>query len=129
MGTSGPARLTDYPGSKKGDKSGGNGDSGSTPEDRCNRAFSVTLEDVEHCTFFKLHGTSPTAGTDVQVAHKKRIVAETLAGEVVGNLPTRFNYLASCLGAGFKYVGKVVDSANGPPVAKVTVDIAPVPPK
>src|SRR5258706_6167257 len=129
MGSRRSGRLTDYPGGKTQDKSGSSGDGGPAPEDRCSRAFSVTLEDVEHCAFFKSHGSAPKIGTDLQIARKKRIVAETPAGEVVGNLPTNFNYLAGCLNDGFKYVGKVIDSSKGPPVAKVAVDFAPMPPK
>jgi hypothetical protein len=128
MGSKGSNRLSDYPGDKKQDKSSADEISKLPPEDRCNKAFSVTLEDVEHCAFFKSHRSAPKAGTVLQIAHKKRIVAETRAGEVVGNLPTSFNYLAGCLTAGFNYAGKVVDSANGPPVATVTADFAPVPP-
>ena len=110
---------------------GGNGEGGggAASADRCARAFNVILEDVEHCDFFKKHGISPAVGTTLHVAHKKRVVAQTQAEEIVGNLPTSFNYLASCLRGGYTYVGKVRKSSNGPPVALVAVDFAAVSPK
>jgi hypothetical protein len=130
MGSTGSGRFTDYPGTNKPKDAGGNEDGGEAVfGDRCARAFSATLEDVEHCDFFKGHGSSPTVGTVLHAAHKKRVVAQTASGEVVGNLPTSFNYLAACLGDGYTYVGKVRDSSNGPPVAVVAVDFAAVPPE
>src|SRR5690348_11275989 len=141
MGSSGTGRLTDYPGSGKRKKpgskrggggaggSGGSGGGGRPPEDRCGKAFTVILEDVEGSGYYEAHKTVPAIGSAVRVAHKKRIIAETPTGKPVGNLPTNFNYLASCIAAGFSYVGKVTQSTKGPPVATVTIDVAPVAPK
>jgi hypothetical protein len=127
MGTTGSGKFTDYPGAKKPKKGGENGAGGGG--DRCAKAFSSALEDVEHCDFFKKHGASPAVGTVLHLAHKKRVVAQTSSGEVVGNLPTSLNYLAGCLRDGYTYVGTVRDSNNGPPVAIVAVDFAAMPPK
>jgi hypothetical protein len=131
MGTSGSGRLTDYPGSSKPKTNGGDGEGGGgiPSADRCARAISANLEDVEHCTYFKTHKISPPLGTQLHIAHQKRLVAQTDAGEVVGNLPTRFNYLAACMEDGYTYVGKVRDSSNGPPIAIVAADFAAVSPK
>ena len=131
MGSSGSGRFTDYPGTTKPKDAGGSGEGGgsSGSGDRCARAFSTTLEDVEHCDYFKNHGSSPAVGTVLHVAHRKRVVAQTPSGEVVGNLATSLNYLAACLGDGYTYVGEVRNSSNGPPVAVVAVDFAAVPPK
>lgn len=129
MGSTGSGSFTDYPGTPKPKGTGGNGEGGADSGDRCARAFGTTLEDVEHCDFFKNQGNSPAVGTVLHVAHKKRVVAQTPAGEVVGNLPTSFNYLAACLGDGYTYVGRVRSSNNGLPVAIVAVDFAAVPPK
>jgi hypothetical protein len=60
---------------------------------------------------------------------KKRIVAQTTTGEVVGHLPTKYNYLAGCMKAGYKYAGTVRDSRNPPPIATVTADFVAIPPK
>src|ERR1700758_5867584 len=115
MGSSGSGRISDYPGSSgkgsstsKGD--GGGGDAGGS--DRCGQAFAVALEDIEHCDFYRAHGAVPALGQTLRIAHKKRIVAETDAGETVGNLPTKYNYLAGCLKDGWTYAGTVTAS-NG----------------
>jgi hypothetical protein len=127
MGSRGSDRFSDYPGSSNPRSSGGKGGGGGgddTPVDRCARAFSVTLEDVEHCEFFVNHKTCPAAGTVLHIAQKKRVVAQTGTGEVVGNLPTNFNYLAACIKGGYSYIGAVRSSSDGPPVATVTADFA-----
>ncbi|MGB8031219.1 MAG: hypothetical protein WCF30_16330 [Terracidiphilus sp.] len=55
---------------------------------------------------------------------RKRPVAQTTAGESIGNLPTSFNYLASCMKEGWVYVGAVQSVKAGPPVAAIQVDFA-----
>jgi hypothetical protein len=127
MGSSGSGSFTDYPGSSKGKTSDGGGSSGTPPpSDPCLKAFSAALEDVEQCDYFKNHGQVPSVGTQLTVTLKKRLVAQTANGEVVGNLPTTLNYLAGCLKSGHNYVGNVRSSGNGPPAAFVNADFAPV---
>jgi len=128
MGSSGSGQLTDYPGSGR---AKGNGSGGGNPpqSDRCERAFSTHLEDVEHYTYFKNHKSAPPIGTSLHIALQKRLVALTDGGEVVGSLPTQFNYLAACLESGYGYVGTVRDSSSGPPTAIVATDFAAVSPK
>ncbi len=126
MGSSGSGRFSDYPASKK--EAGEDGGGDKPPEDRCARALSAILEDVEHSEFFIAHGACPAVGTALHIAQKKRVVAQTEAGEVIGNFPTSFNYLAACLKGGYSYVGAVRSSSNGPPVASVSVDFAAVGP-
>lgn len=130
MGSSGSGRFSDYPGSGTG--SGGGSAGGGAPgyDDQCTRAFSVELEDVEHSTYFGNHGSVPPVGTELHVVMGQRISAATDSGEIVSNLPTRFNYLAGCLEARFTYTGAVRDSSDGPLVAEVSVDFgsnAPTP--
>lgn len=109
MGSTGSGRLTDYP-----------GDPGI--DDKCEKAFSVKLEDIEHCEYFKKHKDVPAIGTVLVIAHAKRVVAQTQAGEIVGNLPTQFNYLAGCLRQGYSYTGAVRDSKSGPSIAVIAAD-------
>lgn len=124
MGSSGSGRITDYPGSSgSGTSTGGGGGGGGS--DRCAQAFAVALEDIEHCDFYRRAGAVPARGQQLRIAHKKRIVAETDAGVTVGNLPTTYNYLASCLAAGWAYTGTVTVSNSAGPVAKVSADFAP----
>lgn len=125
MGSRGSGNFSDYPGSSpKGEAQGSSG-GGAQPEDRCVRAFSATLEDVEHHSYFKANGAGPPVGTALTVAHQKRIVATTADGVVVGNLPTSMNYLAACLKDGFTYSGEVRASTSRGGVATVAADFAP----
>jgi hypothetical protein len=134
MGSSGSGKISDYPGTSRGNGSGSGGQDGGAgggdgqPEDRCGRALSVSLEDVEHSDYFGTHGTPPPAGETLNIRQRKRLVAETSAGQSVGNLPTFYNYLASCMKDGWGYTGTVISSSNGPPVASVAADFAALPP-
>ena len=132
MGSSGSGRISDYPGSSsssaKAGESGGGGVVGGA-EDRCAKAFSARLEDVEQSDYYRTHRSVPPLGIPLTLAQRKRIVAETTSGESVGNLPTSFNYLASCMKHGWTYVGKVQGAVSGPPVAAVSVDFAAIQPK
>lgn len=136
MGSSGGGRISDYSGSKGGSNKGGSNDGGGSgggagggggplpPAERCGRAFSVELEDVEHSEYFAANGTQPPVGTPLRIRKRKRLVAETLEGVSVGNIPTSHNYLADCIEGGWDYVGQVTVSSSGPPVASVVGDFA-----
>lgn len=125
MGSSGSGRLSDYPGSsgEGSDKGSGGGSAGGS--DRCAQAFAVSLEDIEHCDFYKGAGTVPAPGQRLRLALKKRVVAETDAGVTVGNLPTSFNYLGGCLKDGWTYAGTVTASKSSGAVATISADFAP----
>jgi hypothetical protein len=82
------------------------------------------LEDVEQSEYFRKHGKTPPIRTQVEVAMGKRLIAQTTAGESIGNLPTPFNYLASCMKEGWAYIGVVQSAKNGPPFAVIQVDFA-----
>ena len=130
MGSSGSGRIGDYPGTSRGGGGQGGsseGDNGQS-EDRCRKAFSVRLEDIEHSDYFGTNGVPPPAGEMLQIRQRKRLVAETLAGQSVGNLPTSYNYLASCLKEGWGYTGIVTASSATLPVATVVVDFAAIAP-
>jgi predicted adenine nucleotide alpha hydrolase (AANH) superfamily ATPase len=128
MGSSGSGRISDYPGSSSSDASdGARGSNDSGASDRCAKAFSVRLEDVEQSEYYRVNRTTPSVGTQVRVSQRKRLVAETAQGESVGNLPTAYNYLASCMKEGWAYMGVVQSAASGPPVATLSVDFAAAP--
>jgi hypothetical protein len=129
MGSSGSGRISDYPGTSQGGggtSRGGGG--GQPPEDRCARAFSAALEDIEHCEYYQAHGAPPPQGEALEVRLAKRLIAVAANGQSVGNLPTALNYLAACMKDGWRYTGLVTDSGNGPPTATVTADFAATPP-
>ena len=120
MGSTGSGSFSDYPGSRPTDGGGG----GASGDDRCARAFTCALEEVEHCDYFTANGNVPPANTGLTIERRGRLFAVDASGQRVGALPTRFNYLADCIAAGFTYEGRVTASASTP-VASVNVDIAP----
>jgi hypothetical protein len=122
MGSTGSGSFSDYPGSRP--KDGGKGGGGASGDDRCARAFSCALEEVEHCEYFSASGNVPPANTTVSIEQRGRLFAVDAGGLSVGALPIRLNYLADCMAAGFAYEGRVHASATGP-VASISVDFAP----
>jgi hypothetical protein len=130
MGSSGSSRLSDYsgtPAKKTASASGRGGVSGgSSGEDRCDRAFSTTLEDFERSEYYRNHQSPPPVGTEISIEKEKRLIARTVKGESLGNLPTEFNYLAGCMAAGRRYAGRVISISKGLVMSKVTIDAAPL---
>jgi hypothetical protein len=122
MGSSGTGRLSDYSGKKK-QNDGGGGSGGE--EDRCGKAFHASLEEVERCDYFRAQAGPPTQGTVVTVTFDKRPAIVSESGELIGYLPTSFNYLRNCLKRGYAYAG-LVSSSRTRPIVSVSVDIAPV---
>ncbi len=121
MGSTGSGSFSDYPGSRP--RGGGQG-GGASGDDRCARAFSCTLEEVEHCDYFSASGGVPPVNTALSVEQRGRLFAVDAGGQTVGALPTELNYLADCMAAGFTYEGRVNASALAP-VASISVDFAP----
>lgn len=111
MGSTGSGRLSDYTrfrGAVKGVTGG---------EDlinKCDRAVATVLEDVETCDYFKKNGKVPSKGTFVKIALKTRLVALDENGDVIGHLPTEYNYLLECLNDGYQYEGEVSGSFDTP---------------
>ncbi len=123
MGSTGSGSFSDYPGSRP--KDGGDGAGGGTSgEDRCARAFACALEEIELCDYFAANNNVPPVGSELSIERRGRLVAVDSSGLTVGALPTRFNYLADCLGAGFSYAGRITASVSTP-VASVNADSAP----
>lgn len=122
MGSQGMDRLPNYPGKPSGSAGGTGG--GSDAEDRCSRAFSASLEEVERCSYFRKHGDVPPKGTNVSVRVDRRVSVIADDGEEIGYLPIHYNYLAQCMQDGYSYSG-LVTSSIGSPVASVQVDIGP----
>ena len=123
MGSTGSGNFSDYSGSRSsggGDGQGGSG--GSSGEDRCQKAFHCTLEEVALCDFYANTGTVPNPGAHLTIILQSRPMAvDTATGDVVGALPTSLNYIAGCMNEGFSYEGTVVTSTNTP-VPTVTAD-------
>jgi hypothetical protein len=120
MGSSGTGNFSDYPGSSGGSKSKGNGASQGQSGDhnRCENNLTVNLEEVSSCAYYKNHKSVPPEQTDVNVISKLvggRIgVQVTTDNELVGYLPTEYNYLLQCMKQGYSYNGTVTSSALKP---------------
>lgn len=125
MGSSGSGNLSDYSKSPNVKTGGGGSSGGSGGVDKCGQAFSVGLEDVGTYPYHSSTGSVPPAGTVLTIAIRARVVALDPAGTAVGALPTRYNYLAACLQAGFNYSGVVTASSTGPN-PQVQVDFAAI---
>lgn len=121
MGSTGSGRLSDYSrfrGAIKGVTGG---------EDlinKCDRAVATVLEDVETCDYYKKYGHVPAKGTYVKIDIKTRLVALNENGDVIGYLPTEYNYLLGCLSDGYQYEGEVSGSFDTP-VPSVYIAVTP----
>lgn len=119
MGSTGTGHLSDYSGYKKA-VVGETG--GKDTVYICNKAVATSLEDVATSDYFKKHGTVPPKGTPVIITSISRIVAVDDKGDVIGNLPTEYNYLLGCIEEGYQYEGVVTDSFTSPlPAASIAV--------
>lgn len=111
MGSTGSGRLSDYSrfgGAVKGVTGG---------EDlinKCDRAVATALEDVETCDYYKKYGKVPAKGTYVRIDKKMRLVAVDENSDVIGHLPTEYNYLLECINDGYQYEGEVSGSFDTP---------------
>lgn len=124
MGSTGSGSFSDYPGSRPKEGGQGVGGGGASGDDRCTRAFSCGLEEVDLCEYFSAHRDVPPAHTVLSIELRGRLLAVDTDGRSVGALPTKFNYLADCIAAGFTYEGRVNNSVSVP-MASVSVDFAP----
>jgi hypothetical protein len=125
MGSTGTGRFTDYPGKRYNDENGDISAGGGNDIDRCAKAFSAELEEVELCQYFKKNGDVPQVGADVYVDIDQRLcIYEKGSNTSIGYLPTEYNYLAQCIASGYHYRGTVTNSRNSP-IAYVRVDIGP----
>ena len=121
MGSTGSGRLSDYTrfrGAIKGVTGG---------EDlinKCDRAVATVLEEVATCDYYKKNGHVPAKGTYVKIGLKTRLVAFDENGDVIGYLPTEYNYLLECLNDGYQYEGEVSGSFETP-VHSVYIAVTP----
>ena len=126
MGSSGSGRFSDY--YKRPTVNTENGQSGgSSGEDRCERAFTVELEDVAQHQFYNTNNIVPAKGTEVVIQLNKRLVAAIPNSLTIGSIPTSHNYIAACLKEGFQYKGVVLTSSNTP-TPRIVVDFIAVKP-
>ena len=123
MGSSGSGNLSDYSGSKPNGGAGKSG--GSSDENKCEKAFSTMLEEVDRSSYFTTKGAVPEVGEPITISFDKRPIAVSQEGLVIGYLPTKLNYIKMCMDDGYAYSGRVISSSSGL-VASVSIDVGPV---
>ena len=123
MGSSGYGRFGDYPGSSSFGSYGGTGNQGNSSEYNreldCPVAIDlIILEDVATSEYYSTRHRLPSPGEDVELKdclHEGRLVViSSSTGEIIGNLPTEYNYLLDCLTKGYLYEGEVSGSFETP---------------
>jgi len=127
MGSAGSGRFGTYridggEGTSMGGKDGaGNG------ETKCPEILkNIRLEDVALSEYYLNYSSLPGQGTAIKLRptiYRGRLVVETIENaEILGNLPTQYNYLVNCIRKGMKYSGEVIASGITPvPFVVVTL--------
>nr|WP_315154069.1 hypothetical protein [uncultured Flavobacterium sp.] len=122
MGSTGSGSFSDYDHKPKGNSNQG----GSSGEDKCARAFSTLLEEVQNCEFFETTANVLPPGATVSIIFANpRLAVQNDNNVIIGYLPTKFNYLLACMESGINYSG-MVSSSTLIPLASVSVDISPI---
>ena len=109
MGSSGTGHFSDYT-NEPPTKGGGGG--GSEGTDICRQSFESDVEEVGTSEYHHTVGKVPPKGTLVRVERRVRPAIVASDGMLIGYLPTKFNYLVSCMISGYEYSGEVTQSSN-----------------
>lgn len=125
MGTTGTGRFADYPGPGRTRGAGETGED--RPSEDCTAPLTgIKLEDVAASPYFERAQALPEPGQAVGVRgslYRKRMAVEvSQSGEVLGFLPTRFNYLLAYIRQGYRYEGVVISSSMRP-IPSVAVNL------
>ncbi len=119
MGSTGSGNFSDYSGTNL----NRNGSGGGNDENECGKAFSAEVEEVANNDYYKNNGL-PSIGVSCVISAKKRIEV-WINEELLGYLPTEFNYLLACLNDGYSYLG-FVEHASEDKYPRVNIDVSPV---
>jgi hypothetical protein len=122
MGSSGTGNFSDYSGSGGGQQQGGGG---KLPNDPCTGDLgSIRLEEVANSHYYQNANAVPAADESVSLLSApvagRLAVQSDVNGQIIGLLPTRFNYVLGCLERGFSYSGHV-EGSNVSPLPDVVV--------
>lgn len=124
MGSTGTGRFGDYPGKNGMGSVKGGGNTQSCPT----IIETIRLEDVQQLDYYSNHQQVPPIGHLVEISNKlyhgRVVVVSSVTHEIIGNMPTQYNYLyPNCIMAGVIYSGKVVSSDELPiPYVVVTLN-------
>lgn len=122
MGSTGSGSFSDYDHSPKKIASQGS----TSGEDKCNKSFSTNLEEVQNCNYYINHSSVPPRNTQVSIVFENpRLAVQDTANQIIGYLPTKYNYLLACMESGINYSG-VVSASSLRPIPSVSVDISPI---
>lgn len=88
----------------------------------------IKLEDVAISQYYVAHNSLPNPGESVKlhgtIVNGRLVVTVSSTGEILGNLPTEYNYLINCLMRGITYTGTVASSGVSPvPFAVVSLHV------
>jgi hypothetical protein len=132
MGSRGTGRFGDYqPGHDK-DTTGGSDGPGTESKGKANVCEQVIeeiiLEEVARCEYYQTHKNVPPVGSRISLRTKLvggRLAIETESREILGYLPTMFNYLRGCMEQKYRYAGQVIYSNLANKIPDVTIELGP----
>ena len=115
MGSAGSGRFGTYR-IESGQITGGNGNGGvggGIGEVECpSNIENIRLEDVATSQYYVTYKSLPPSGDLVELnntIYRGRLVVVVVStGEILGNLPTQYNYLIKCIKKNMQYSGSVV---------------------
>lgn len=138
MGSAGSGKFGTYRfggGQITGGSGTGNGDSGvigglggEAGEIECPKNIEyIRLEDVATSDYYANRKSLPHKGDSVKLSNTinyGRLVVTASTGEVLGNLPTQYNYLINCIKKDMQYSGTILASGLTPiPFVVVTLHV------
>ena len=129
MGSAGSGRFGTYRTAKSQVEieNGNDGVGGGIGEVECpSNIENIRLEDVATSQYYVTHKSLPPSGDPVELnntIYRGRLVVVVVStGEILGNLPTQYNYLIKCIKKSMQYSGSVVLSGLIPvPFVVVTL--------
>jgi len=123
MGSSGSGSFSDYSNQKPAASKPNTGGSGKI--DKCKIGFATSLEEVSRCQYYTKKGIPPVHTEIDIVFNNVRLVAlDRQSNLEIGYLPTKLNYLKTCIDDGYKYSG-IVQSNSINPTPYVLIDVVP----
>jgi len=131
MGSAGSGKFGTYRvgnGQSTGSIGTGGGGTGGMGEIECPLVIeNIRLEDVATSDYYVSYQSVPSPGTPIElngvIFNGRLVVKTTDTNEVIGNLPTTYNYLINCIKKGMSYSGVVVGSGDTPiPFVVVTLN-------
>jgi len=127
MGSSGSGKFGTYHVDNSNDTNAGAMDGegassrsgGANGEVECPKSIeNIRLQDVATSENYSNHENVPQKGEEVFLNHHiingRLVVIFANTGEIVGNLPTQYNFLINCIKSGYEYSGTVVASGLTP---------------